>query len=198
MIPAGNWRARGVTAALGYTKDDNDQIGVELVFSPDQDEDVDGQHITWYGYFTEKTEASTLKALRTLGWSTNDFCDLTGIDANEVQVVVVHEEGMDGVTRARVRWINPLGGTGLAMKAKMSDDQARAFAERMRGKVLASAKAVPQPSAAPASSPAATAARRAAAPAQTTTRATPGRSRKAAAGGDAAAQAAADTDDIPF
>jgi len=197
MIPEGNWRARGVTAALGFTKDDNEQLGVELVFSPDQDEDVDGQHITWYGYFTEKTEASTLKALRTLGWSTDDLSDLTGIDANEVVAVVAHEEGMDGVTRARVRWINPVGGTGLAMKSKMSDDQARAFAERMRGKVLASAKAVPQPSAAPASSPAAAAARRAVAPAQTTTRATT-RGRKAAAGGDAAAQAAADDDNIPF
>ena len=185
MIPEGRWRARGVNAVLGYTSNDHEQVGVELVFSSDQDEEVDGLHITWYGQFTEKSEDHTLKALRTLGWAGDNIADLTGIDRNEVELVVVHEEDLQGVLRARVRFINPVGGTGVAMKNKMSEDQARAFAERMRGKVLASAKAVPQPSAAPAG-----AAKAAAAPAQRQARA-----RKAA---PAAAATPTEDDNIPF
>jgi hypothetical protein len=194
MIPEGTWRARGVTAALGFTSNDSEQVGVDLVFSPDQDEEVDGRHITWYGYFTEKTEATTLKALRALGWASESLADLSGVDTNEVEVVVAYEQGLDGVERARVRWINAIGGGGLAMKSKMSEDQARAFAERMRGKVLATAKAAPpaQPpraAAAPSGTPAAAAPRQ-----------TKGASRKRAGGTAAAAGAGAapEDDNIPF
>ena len=80
-----------------------------------------------------------MKALRVFGWSGADLSDLSGIDANEVDVVVKHEEGLDGEMRARATFINPVGSGGVAMKSKMSGDQAKAFAERMRGMALASA-----------------------------------------------------------
>ena len=157
LIPEGTWRARGVTAELGYTSQDNEQIGVELEFMPDQHDDVDGRRTTWYASFSEKAEAHTLKALRVLGWSGDDLSDLTGIDANEVDAVVIHEEDLEGAIRSRVRFINPLGSGGVAMKVKMSEDQARAFAERMKGRVLAMAKAAPPTAAGakPAAKPAA-------------------------------------------
>lgn len=151
MIPEGTWRARAVTAELGYTSQEHEQIGVLIQFLPDQHEDVDSRQTTWYGQFTEKATPHTLKAMRTFGWSTNDLSDLSGIDANEVDVVVKHEEDQEGNWRARAVFINPPGGGGVAMKAKMSSDQAKAFAERMRGNVLASAaKSSPPPTKPPA------------------------------------------------
>jgi hypothetical protein len=148
LIPEGTWRARGVSAALGYTSTDNEQIGVELQFLGDQDDDVDGRHTTWYASFSEKAEVHTLKALRVLGWSGDDLSDLSGIDANEVEAVVVHEEDLQGELRAKVRFINPVGAGGVAMKTKMSEDQAKAFAARMKGRVLALSKAAPPAAAA--------------------------------------------------
>lgn len=148
LIPEGTWTAHGVTAALGFTRDNNEQVGVELVFAPDQDADVDGRRLTWYGSFSEKAERFTLKTLRTLGWSSDDLSDLSGVDANPVEVVVVHEEDRQGEWRARIRFINPIGSGGVAMKTKMSEEQARAFAERMRGKVLALGKPAPAAAAA--------------------------------------------------
>lgn len=137
LIPEGTWRGRGVTAVLGYTSQDNPQVGVELALAPDQDDDVDGRHITWYGQFSEKAEQFTLKTLRTLGWAGDDISDLSGIDANEVDVVIAHEQDLQGEWRARVRFVNPIGSGGVAMKNKMTAEQAKAFAERYRGKVLA-------------------------------------------------------------
>ncbi len=129
MIEAGTYRARGLTAALGETKNGNEQVGVQLELL-----DHEGQSITWYGYFTEKTTDSTLKALRTLGWQGSDLSDLTGVDANEVQIVI-ERETYEGKERARVRWINSTG--GLAMQSQLAPDKAKAFAARMKGAVVA-------------------------------------------------------------
>jgi hypothetical protein len=149
LIPAGTWRARGVSAELGYTKENNEQVGVALQFSPGQDPAVDGQTLTWYGSFSEKSELHTLKALRALGWSSDSLADLSGVDAAEVEVVVMHEPDLQGQLRARVRFINPIGSGGVAMRIKMSAEQAAEFAERMRGRVLALGAKAPQPRAAP-------------------------------------------------
>lgn len=129
MIEAGTYRARALTAALGETKAGNEQVGVQLELL-----DHEGQSITWYGYFTEKTTEGTFKALRTLGWQGTDLSDLTGVDANEVQIVV-ERETYEGKERARVRWINGTG--GLAMANALPPDKAKAFAARMKGQVLA-------------------------------------------------------------
>lgn len=165
LIPEGTWKCRGVSFALGYTSQDGEQVGVEIMLQPDQHEDVDGRHITWYGSFSEKAEPFTLKSLRVLGWQGDDISDLSGIiDGPECEAVIGHEEGQDGVWRHRVRFINALGSGGVAMKSKMSPEQAKAFADRMRGRVLAMNRAAGQPAApaakanaAPARAPAAAA-----------------------------------------
>lgn len=131
MIAEGTWKARGVDAALGYTSGDNEQVAVDLVLLEGDDA---GQHITWYGYFTEKTVERTVESLRLLGWATDDLADLTGIEANEVYIVIAHEEDQEGKPHARVRWIN--GSGGLALKKRMDAGDAKAFAERMKGHVL--------------------------------------------------------------
>lgn len=155
LIPEGTWACRGVSYALGYTSQDGEQVGVEIMLQPDQHEDVDGRHITWYGQFSEKAEPFTLKTLRTLGWEGDDISDLSGIvDGPVCEAVIAHEEDLQGEIRARVRFINALGAGGVAMKSKMSEEQAKAFAERMRGRVLAmkgkAPAAAPKPNAKPA------------------------------------------------
>lgn len=131
MLAAGTYKARAVQGVLGQAGNGTDQVGVEFELT---DPEVAGQRIAWYGFFTEKALETTLRALRTCGWQGQDLSDLSGIDANEVSLVVEHEE-YEGATRARVRWVNGAG--GLAMKAPMQADQAKSFAARMRGAVAA-------------------------------------------------------------
>lgn len=134
MIPEGTYKSRGTEGALGYASTETEQIAVDLVFLEGGPE-VEGQHLTWYGFFTEKTTERTLESLRLLGWVGDDLSDLTGIDQNEVYVKVTHEEDQNGNLRARAAWINASG--GLAMKERMDEGAAKAFAQRMRGHVLA-------------------------------------------------------------
>jgi hypothetical protein len=139
-IPDGIYIARALTGALGYTKDGKECVGVEFLLEG-------GQHITWYGYFTEKTEERTIESLRICGWTGTDLDNLEGIDTNEVQLVIESEE-YDGKMRSKVRWVNRTG--GLAMSSPLDEGQARSFAARMKGKVLAfDQKAGPQPTARP-------------------------------------------------
>jgi len=186
LVPEGTWRCKGVTGALGYTSQDGEQVGIDIMLMPDQHEDVDGRHLTWYGQFSEKAAQFTIKTLRTLGWVGDDLSDLTGIDTNECDAVIAHEQDLQGEWRARIRFINPLGSGGVAMKSKMSSEQAKAFAERMRGQVLALGKAAP-PAATPKQPAAPTGTTKAAAPNKRPTKAQ-----------QAAAVQPPDDDNIPF
>jgi hypothetical protein len=139
MIPEGTYKARGVEAALGITGTGKEQVAVLLTIL---EGDHAGDQITWYGYFTPPTQQSkgtiarTFDSLRALGWQGDDLTDLTGIDANEVYIVIEHEDDREGKRRARVKWIN--SGGGLAMKERLEGGAAQAFAQRMKGAALAS------------------------------------------------------------
>lgn len=132
MIPEGTFKARATEGALGWTSKGKEQIAVSFVLL---EGDAEGSQITWYGYFSDKTQDRTIESLRVCGWQGDDLSDLTGIDANEVWLVIEHEENDQGEVRARVRWVN--GGGGVQMKEPMAADQAKAFAARMKGAVMA-------------------------------------------------------------
>lgn len=134
MIEEQTVKARAVEAALGYTSQDNEQVAIDFVLLEGPNENA---HITYYGSFSEKAVEHTLKALRTCGWEGDDLSDLSGIDANEVELVIAHEEDLEGQLRARIRWVNAPGSRGIAMKTRMDEGAAKAFAERMKGHVLA-------------------------------------------------------------
>lgn len=138
MISQGRHKARGVMGALGTTGTGKEQIAVLLEVTEGEEQ---GTQITWYGYFTEKTVDRTFESLRLLGWSGDDLTDLSGLDANEVSIVIEHEHDQSGELRARVKWIN--GGGGLGLKEPMNAVAAKAFAERMKGAALASRKKAP-------------------------------------------------------
>lgn len=128
----GVYRARAVSWALGLTNTNKEQIAIELEIL---DEEAFGQKITWYGYFTDKAFDVTLKALRTLGWRGTDLSELTGLDSNEVHIVVESEE-YQGKYYPRVKWINPLNGGGIPLKNQLDPSAAKAFAAKMKARIL--------------------------------------------------------------
>ncbi len=156
LIPEGRWRARAMNAELGYTQAGSEQAVVNFSLSGEQDADVDHRMVTWWGSFKDKAKPHTIKALLTCGWDGEDFAEFTGIDTNEVELVIIHEPDLKGQDRHRVRFVNAIGAGGAAVRNPLTDDQKRAFAAKMRGEVMAMKQgaAVPQPTAAPASKPA--------------------------------------------
>lgn len=131
MIEAGKYKARPISWALGMTDTEKEQVAVEIEFL---DLAVTPRTLWWYGYFTPNALESTVKALRAMGWEGDDLATLQ-LQDREVEVVVEHED-YKGVTRPRIRWINAPGG-GPAVKKPLGTDQARAFATKMRGAILA-------------------------------------------------------------
>jgi hypothetical protein len=132
MIPVGTFKARATEAALGTTSKGGEQVAVNFQILEGE---AQGQFVTWWGYFTEKTTERTLESLEHCGWQGDDLNDLAGIDRNEVYLVIEHEQDQQGELRARVRWVNAAG--GIAMQNRMAPADAASFAQRMRGTVLA-------------------------------------------------------------
>lgn len=136
-IVPGHHRARAVEADLGFAGTGTEQIAINFQFL---DGENAGQHITWYGFFTEKCVERTFETLRTCGWKGDDLNDLDGIDENEVELVVeMAVDERDGHAYPKVRWVNRLGG-GVALGTRMTDDQRKKFAASMRGYAVSSRK----------------------------------------------------------
>lgn len=138
MIEAGRYKARAIEWRLGVTGGGNEQIGVLFQLE-------DGQLMTWYGFFSEKTTERTLDSLETMGWDGVSITDPMGLDRNDVQLVVEHETNDEGKTFPRVRWVNRLG--GLTMKEELSGAALQNFKQRMQGTIIArrQSKGAPAP-----------------------------------------------------
>jgi hypothetical protein len=134
MLAEGTYRGRPLRAALGRTGTGKEQLGVQF-----QLVDPPGERLTWYGYFTDGTFDRTIESLRSCGWAGSDLAEFQGdvlpqgFD-QEVELVVKHEE-YNGKVSARIAFIN--SGGGLAMKEALDATQARAFAARMKGRIVA-------------------------------------------------------------
>lgn len=133
MMAAGRYRARAVQAALGETSTGKEQIAVE--FETLDEEGAPGEHITWFGFFTEKSLEHTVRALRVCGWRGDDINNLDGISDNEVSLVVEHEE-YEGKVSAKVKWVNAPGG-GIALKSTLDAGRAASFAATMKSRIRA-------------------------------------------------------------
>lgn len=123
----GRYRARAAEWAWGVSSNNNPQLAVAFDFL-----DHPGQRMTRYLSFTDDAFDYSLKALRVCGWQGDNFEDLTGLDANEVQLVLANEE-YQGKTELRIQFINSVG--GLALKQAMEPTQIATFAQRMRGRI---------------------------------------------------------------
>ncbi|MCU0232149.1 MAG: hypothetical protein MUC67_12385 [Acidobacteria bacterium] len=159
----GTYRARPLSAVLGFTQSGSPQIAVEFAIV-----DPPGERIVWYGYFTDKTWERTEDALRYCGWNGSDISDFSygnplpvGFD-QEVELVVEEELDQEGRPRPRVRWVN--SGAGVALRNVMTTAQAKQFAAELRAKIMLRAKGQgakpasgPKPLPAPTPAPAAVA-----------------------------------------
>lgn len=139
---AGHQKARAREWALGRAGTGTEQVAVdfELVET--------GEHITWYGSLSDKAFDRTIESLRHCGWEGDDLSDLAGLNTNEVSLDIDWDD-YNGERRLRVNWVNRPG--GVALKDQMSNDEARAFALRMKSRIASIGKTPKprQPAAAP-------------------------------------------------
>ncbi len=129
ILPEGTYRAKAIEAQLGFTSANKEQVAISFqLLTPG----FETERAAYYGTFGEKSLEITIKALRACGWKGVDLSDLSGIDANEVNLVVEHEE-YNGTVSAKVKWVND--GAGGLLKNVMGDAEKLSFAQRMRGEV---------------------------------------------------------------
>lgn len=147
MVGAGEHHARVTAHALGRAGTGKEQIAV--TFSVEEDGKTSS--ITWYGYFTDASYAVTERALQALGWdpAAHDYAfhELNGSEVlvgAEASIVVEEDVNRDGNPVMKVRWVNQPGG-GVALKERMSDDEAKTFASTLRKKIIAAKGQAPAP-----------------------------------------------------
>jgi hypothetical protein len=126
----GRFRAKAKTWDFGESEKGTEQIAVDFEIV---DGDERGRRITWYGYFTEKTEERTIESLRICGWVGDDISGIVDLP-NEVELVI-EPETYEGKTRSRVKWVNRAG--GLALKTRLDEGRKASLAERLRGRIAA-------------------------------------------------------------
>lgn len=130
MIEPGYYKAKAVSASLGYTSNGNEQVAM-LVDMVDL-----GKQMTWYGYFTDKTADRTLESLMIAGWDGDSLVTFEGLGSTEF-VAVVEEDTYNGETRTRISWINRARSGGPKLNNPMSDVQMQNFASKMKGRAMA-------------------------------------------------------------
>jgi hypothetical protein len=133
LITPGTYTARAVESGLGKTQGGKPQVAIR--FQITQDGDWKGQYLTWYGSFTDKAREITFKALDSAGWGGESLRDLSGIGSCECAIVVEHEADREGLNRARIRWVNRIG--GLSVKDQMSGSEVDDLDRQLRGDMLA-------------------------------------------------------------
>lgn len=155
MIPEGKYRAKARSAEIGEAKTGTVQVQVDFEFTGGA---LAGQHINWFGFFTEKTLERTLESMRHAGWQGEDPDNLSSLaraDVPEVELVIEHEDGLpDEQTgevkqRARVKWVNP---ARVAMKA-LDPAKKAAFGQSLRASLAAVDQRLGRPAAAPPAAP---------------------------------------------
>ena len=143
---AGTYRARAREVLL-ITSKNKGTPGVQVNFGIVAGE-FEGQTIRWDGWFTEQTTDRAIESLEHCGWRGDDLGDfaggkLSGLDKNEVEVVVEMEEyqGEDekyiGKEFPRVQWVNRIGGRPLNIAQAMSPEVASAFGDKMKAAIIA-------------------------------------------------------------
>ena len=119
-------------------------------------EDEVGDTITYWGYLTDAALEYTMKSLAAMGWDSAkhdgriDTLDGTDLLVGHKVEIVVDEEEYDGKVRAKVKFVNEIGG-GLG--ERMDPAEASSFAAELRKKILAMGGPKPSTRPAPARKP---------------------------------------------
>lgn len=137
---------------FGMSSNNNLQVAVSFRFTDEKDEFY-GKMITWIGSFAPgKASEISLQGLENCGWRGDDVLDMTGIDAEEVELVIVEEWNTDQTKQyPKVQFINrlsgrfefqkPVEGTSLAVHSKALSQQIRAIRASQGRKPAAAAPA---------------------------------------------------------
>jgi hypothetical protein len=135
LIDEGSYLANGVELSFIVAKTGTE--GATVLF-----ELADGRRISWTGWLSEKCLARTGESLALCGY---DGADDATISRQTVQLVIEHEDYDDpetgeSKTTHRVKWVNDPN-RSVGMGEPMTPAQATVAKQRLRGVVLAAAKA---------------------------------------------------------
>lgn len=138
-VEAGMYEASILDYGISLTQAGKPQVVIRFGLT---DKNGDLHELNWYGSLNEgKAQEITCKALLACGMKGNDLNILAdGIPSGvldtstHVKVTVAHEEQEDGTTRARIKWINPLG--GLTKKLTKSEASVKLGALNLRGAMM--------------------------------------------------------------
>ena len=136
MIPEGTYRARCTEADLGSAKTGTEQILMKFQIS--EEGEWCGKHWSGFFYFSDKTADYTLEKMRNAGWQGDDLNDLSSLNPAKIDcmIVIKHDE-YEGRVRASIDFVNKLD-SGIKMANPMDVARRKEFAERMKGKAVAS------------------------------------------------------------
>lgn len=139
LIAEGKYRMRAVEHSQVTENENTHNEEIRVLCEILEEGEFQGRYRTWYGYFTEATAERTIESLRTMGWRGNDITNISLEPDVEFQGVIKHEAGRDdpGKIRDRIAFINRLA--GVYVGTPMDEGKKKAFAQRMKGLVLATA-----------------------------------------------------------
>lgn len=153
-IEAGKYRAKCTgpqDAQWGRSKNGNMQLA--LVFDL---LDLPNQQITWIATFTENTQDRIADSLDYCGMLDSATLDtLTGVDTNEVELVVEMKEAADGSGKRypQVAWVNKLGGGRIKFQQPVEKSElkglSREFAAIRKARAAEKGRSNPTPNRAP-------------------------------------------------
>jgi hypothetical protein len=140
-IKPGSYQAYAREFVFGRASTGTEQIAVSFEIAEGE---LKGRNITWRGYFTDATQERTLESLEHCGWDGKNLTKMTGLGTRVAVIVIEDEEGQDGKTYSRVKWVNALGG-GLSVKEKLETTEIANLEERLKGLMLDRQQKRPKP-----------------------------------------------------
>jgi hypothetical protein len=133
QITPGKYRAKATSKKFGKTSKGSEQIYVDFEITQGPHA---GQHLAWYGYFSEKAADRTLESLEFCGWDgESSLLELKGFGSKEVELVAeIEKDDRDGREYLKVRWVNRIGG---GVKEELDRGGVAALDQKMKGIMLA-------------------------------------------------------------
>jgi hypothetical protein len=125
-VPNGKYTARAVKAEFRASQNTGTEW-VSVTFRVD-DGEWQGAEVEWWGFLTEKAMARTMEALLVLGFQGDDvlaFIDECPASAPNAVRITTKEETYKGTTKARVEYVDALGGSVGAPAGERDQIRAR-------------------------------------------------------------------------
>lgn len=154
MLMAGVYKVVVRDHYLGKSKDKGTPfIAIEF----EEDNDIEPQSITWFGYITDKTVERVVKTIEELGWTGDDILQLDHPRKEENEgdsrfdlrgkkcEIVVESEEYNGKTYHKVKWIN-VGKNGSTLGNALDANEAKSISRLVKahiGKRPAEADKIP-------------------------------------------------------